>query len=711
MKKIFSESKNCYFLLESILKVIFKTTTMKYTAAGIILLYVYVLGSINYSLGATAPDNIIKFDDVRQRIRDKTINANQAQKKEERFLIGTDFQDYLKLIDYQTIISLLMNNIFAASPNSSCDRDLKYVKENINFKDIQNSWALKILDAFGKPETGILEGNLKFLGDFDECKSVYAPKKKNSDAGNFHGKYCSLKLSVDLLPMPVTLGICLPDTCNPSDFNISNFMPALKQITKGYKINSLSCKPNSLKLSDGGIVTIFIISAFLLLVLLGSSVTALKHFTEPLSKQNNVNMEGISIDEDTENIKNESSLNSLALPERSPSQLRDFTGSLNNVIPQVDNLPFQAVLNGWYSVDSFFVLSGFLMSYLYFQDCEKRKGKTPWLYFYVHRYLRLTPVYMIVLAFYATVLPVMGSGPFWRDTNVDQNCHKNWWWNLLYINSVQKINYKEHCFALTWYLANDMQFFALSPLFLITLWRWPKIGYATMTLFLCGSWLCGFIITYHYDLLAGTLGDIRHMETDTTYLQRFLEYMDKIYYKPYTRIAPYLIGIALGYVIFKKKITNISLNRATLWTGWLLSITSGLYCVYGTYHQTPNLVGASFYNALTRTVYGLSLSWLIFVCLSGHGGVVDKFLSYKLFIPLSRLTYCAYLIHVILMDLYSSNQRQTLDFNHQTMVMLFLGLLMVTYAFSMLISLTFESPLIRLEKLIRNKFQSRSRTQ
>nr|XP_042904057.1 uncharacterized protein LOC107438388 [Parasteatoda tepidariorum] len=322
MKKIFSESKNCYFLLESILKVIFKTTTMKYTAAGIILLYVYVLGSINYSLGATAPDNIIKFDDVRQRIRDKTINANQAQKKEERFLIGTDFQDYLKLIDYQTIISLLMNNIFAASPNSSCDRDLKYVKENINFKDIQNSWALKILDAFGKPETGILEGNLKFLGDFDECKSVYAPKKKNSDAGNFHGKYCSLKLSVDLLPMPVTLGICLPDTCNPSDFNISNFMPALKQITKGYKINSLSCKPNSLKLSDGGIVTIFIISAFLLLVLLGSSVTALKHFTEPLSKQNNVNMEGISIDEDTENIKNESSLNSLALPERSPSQLR-----------------------------------------------------------------------------------------------------------------------------------------------------------------------------------------------------------------------------------------------------------------------------------------------------------------------------------------------------------------------------------------------------
>ncbi|GBO23348.1 hypothetical protein AVEN_29625-1, partial [Araneus ventricosus] len=53
----------------------------------------------------------------------------------------------------------------------------------------------------------------------------------------------------------------------------------------------------------------------------------------------------------------------------------------------------------------------------------------------------------------------------------------------------------------SWYLANDMQFYVISPLFLITLWRWPKDGYSLLGLFFCITFTCNFVLTYEYDLV------------------------------------------------------------------------------------------------------------------------------------------------------------------------------------------------------------------
>ncbi|GFY55368.1 hypothetical protein TNIN_374681 [Trichonephila inaurata madagascariensis] len=121
-----------------------------------------------------------------------------------------------------------------------------------------------------------------------------------------------------------------------------------------------------------------------------------------------------------------------------------------------------------------FFFSGFLVAYLFFQQSAKNKG-IPWLYFYIHRFIRLTPVYMIVLAFYTSLSGYLGSGPVWTVPNTDPNCHSNWWWNFLYINNLQPA--ADACAGWFWYLANDMQFYVISPLFLVTLWRWPKIGF------------------------------------------------------------------------------------------------------------------------------------------------------------------------------------------------------------------------------------------
>ncbi|XP_028514784.1 nose resistant to fluoxetine protein 6-like [Exaiptasia diaphana] len=49
---------------------------------------------------------------------------------------------------------------------------------------------------------------------------------------------------------------------------------------------------------------------------------------------------------------------------------------------------FQAIRNGTFSVDSFFFLSGLLVSYIGLRRMGKNNGRLPLLHFYLHRYWR-----------------------------------------------------------------------------------------------------------------------------------------------------------------------------------------------------------------------------------------------------------------------------------------------------------------------------------
>jgi len=48
---------------------------------------------------------------------------------------------------------------------------------------------------------------------------------------------------------------------------------------------------------------------------------------------------------------------------------------------------------------------------------------------------RLTPLYMLVLAIYATLFKYFGSGPFWPK-DFGEGCKTSWWNSLLYINNI-----------------------------------------------------------------------------------------------------------------------------------------------------------------------------------------------------------------------------------------------------------------------------------
>jgi len=49
---------------------------------------------------------------------------------------------------------------------------------------------------------------------------------------------------------------------------------------------------------------------------------------------------------------------------------------------------------------------------------------------------RLTPLYLIIILFMATLAGRLGSGPNWNYVQyASEDCRSNWWYHLLYVNN------------------------------------------------------------------------------------------------------------------------------------------------------------------------------------------------------------------------------------------------------------------------------------
>ncbi|XP_066289065.1 nose resistant to fluoxetine protein 6-like isoform X1 [Branchiostoma lanceolatum] len=128
------------------------------------------------------------------------------------------------------------------------------------------------------------------------------------------------------------------------------------------------------------------------------------------------------------------------------------------------------------------------------------------------------------------------------------------------------------------------------------------------------------------------------------------------YYVPYCRIGPYLVGVAVGWLLVKmrRKQTRSATQRMLMTVGWLVAADSALavlYSPYGAYHGTTFQTESEnvLYMTVGRTVWGMALGWVVVACYYGYGGVVDIILSWDAWVPLSRLTYCAYMVHILVM--------------------------------------------------------------
>jgi peptidoglycan/LPS O-acetylase OafA/YrhL len=92
---------------------------------------------------------------------------------------------------------------------------------------------------------------------------------------------------------------------------------------------------------------------------------------------------------------------------------------------------------------------------------------------------------------------------------------------------------------------------------------------------------------------------------------------------------------------------------------WILSGFIGIYSMFSvTFYYSPTYeysrLEAALYNCLHRIGWNIFISWLIISCVNNPNGSLRKLLSSRALVPLSRLTYCAYLTNGFI-ELYLSS--------------------------------------------------------
>ncbi|ESP03530.1 hypothetical protein LOTGIDRAFT_237644 [Lottia gigantea] len=371
------------------------------------------------------------------------------------------------------------------------------------------------------------------------------------------------------------------------------------------------------------------------------------------------------------------------------------TANLVDAASLFERFTFQGIMAAGFGVDTFFLLSGFLVTYLTLKDLGKKKVKGGYMFmYYFHRFWRLTPLYMIVLMTFSCLYAYMGEGPLWPETiPAADYCKTNWWTNLLYVNNL--VRAKEQCLGWSWYLANDMQFYVFSPIFIFLIFWYAPVGIALTV----GVGVAGVASAFyaHYE----TGGDMFSMH-------EIPDYWYDVYIVPWTRMAAWMVGILLGFIMYKTdKIKQLKMKIAVF--GWLITLFVGFFLAYITYtfrkedgEPWPQWV-QSLYESLGRPVFAACVAWVIFACHRKRGGLINDVLSWNGIIPLSRLTYACYLLHPTVMMIKVFNQRHLIYISDFDVAYLYIGHTVMTFMVAFIFSVVFEAPFLSLEKILFHK--------
>lgn len=372
----------------------------------------------------------------------------------------------------------------------------------------------------------------------------------------------------------------------------------------------------------------------------------------------------------------------------------------------------QAVLNATVSVDSFFVISGLLMTYLFLSTTNKRKGRNlrsvyHWIMYYVHRYIRLTPVYAIILGLDIGLFKYLTDGPLWNQEGVEiNNCKDSWWYNILYVNNFFGVD--DLCMGHSWYLAIDMQIYWVAPPVLVLFWFFAPGAILILTALIALHFGLNAYVEWDWDFPPNAAWTLAPQQFNPNPLVG-LWYFKYDYVPTYTRCGTYCIGMLFGYALYRihkrSGALKYHINRWLNLAIWLLMAVAACWVLYGLWPISRGDISPKsfniFYAAANRLIWGVAVGWVVFACVTGNGGPVNTLLSSPYIFPFSRLTYCAYLIHPFVMYYeYSGADRPVYFKDHYTFVYYFFAHFTVAYALAFILSLAFESPILTLEKLI-----------
>ncbi|CAO4378047.1 unnamed protein product [Caenorhabditis nigoni] len=468
----------------------------------------------------------------------------------------------------------------------------------------RREYLIPMMDAAGKIGSGIARGHLLSTGAFTECKAIdlFSTSLNRTIRGDYYRILFDIKMRGNSfngscqLPQ-IGVDICLPYSCRDED--LTEYFRSVIGVSKEF---SPVCSVRNVngrvpKTSLGTFVVLALISAIIFTCILSGTVDYYQQkqggakneqfwwkmfmaFSFYRNIQEIFNMENCNKEGQVTSLNCIRTISTVwvimghcaaifILVCTNPMDLLDFTKTYMGTI----------LVNAYFAVDTFFFISAFLLSFLWFKTLQKQRKMVlspgGWTMFYVHRIARLSPVYYITILFFTFIyIRMMRDMPLFMSPAVaDDTCRQNYWLNLLYIDNL--VDPGKICYVISWYLATDLQLYIMSPLILLSF----AIGgtftglLISMIAFLLST---GFnvyqMLFWHFPPTDFGLGP-----KDPRYDPDARRYDVWNYYNPLIRCQIYIMGMVLGY--FMRKVPKLNINPWVDRIMWILSLSSMIFVV------------------------------------------------------------------------------------------------------------------------------------
>ena len=356
---------------------------------------------------------------------------------------------------------------------------------------------------------------------------------------------------------------------------------------------------------------------------------------------------------------------------------------------------FQPTLNITFSVDAFFLASATLSAFLTFKDMEKHK-KFRSVYFYLNRFFWLSPMYYF-FTFIAYKLSVhFGQGPVWFSLD-HRTCIDTWWYNIFYLTNTLPL--LDTCMLVTWHICADMQLFIFSPVFIVLLYHSLYYGLIAIAVTMIAATATVGFMAAKYDYWAAILAN-----------PQYINQVNGLHIHPIYRINTYLIGILLGYILYKKyNIATLPIGNwvkqliyLALWsTAIYLCTVPTLFGTYGEYSHTHHFT--DFENITFLMFSGLAfstgLSIIIYICNTSYGGMFSSVLSWPGWDPVARLIYGVMLIHMMVIFCALGTLQSSLKYTDTVFTMISVFTIVMSYGLSAVVTVFVELPIANVVSL------------
>ncbi|XP_017103709.2 nose resistant to fluoxetine protein 6 [Drosophila bipectinata] len=581
--------------------------------------------------------------------------------------------------------------------------------------------ALRVLDAWGKFPQGLLYGHFSDLGNYESCLSgSYQSVGSGPKYCLTHIQFKSLLLeAAGSEALTLNIGTCVPSSCSAAQLNrwlhshLQSMFgePASPAEVRGVLVQEQSCSVSQAAPLGG--LDWFAVSIFAILGTVVLLATLLDY-----RKASGKLIGAFSLRRNVPQLFDTSTAPS---PRVIPCLhgIRCLTilwiifghGYMFLLLaPNINSYeivvwaqtPFSMLLqSGSTSVDTFFLLSGLLLVLTTLREMERNQGRLHVPLMYLHRLVRLTPVLALAVLFFMTLFPRLDNGPLWQQfTSSSELCKDTWWATLLYVQNYAAAG--RMCLGHSWYLAVDMQLYVLSPIVLIALHKWGKRAVGGIVVLILLLFGCVFSIIMLNELQVfdrrGNLG------ADSPQMRL-------IYYTTHARATPWLIGLLFGHFLHTQGGRKARLPRWMTPLMWLLCfglLASVLFAVFP--YTQPGAVAISpvagaFYLCSSRIAWPLALCWLIWACQNGVAPGIDSLLGWSLWQPLSKLSYCLYIWHLLVETVNVARTKSSLHFSDYDAFLRFWSDFGVTLLVSLVMYLFVEMPVVRIELELLRKFR------